>query len=181
MKKRQHATAVLTCFDRDGKFRWQERLDQNTWHDEGELSLLSAYFATAYANYGAPPANLYLGLDARSSVAEADTLASLSGEPTIGQYNYARQALATNGTGASGQPFVISQPAAAYQVLSATKTFTATGGNWPAVTKLFLCTHLTAVASASGQRLLCTLALSASRTLLDGDSLQASMSIGISE
>ncbi len=179
MKTRQHAKAVLRCFDRDGKLKWQEHLDQNIWHDEGELSLLSAYFATTYANYGAAPANLYLGLDARAAPAEADTLASLTGEPS-GANGYARQALATNGTGLSGQPFVISQPAAAYQVLSATKTFTATA-DWAAVTRVFLCTHLTATTSAAGQRLLCTLALSASRTLLNGDSLQVSMSVGISE
>ncbi len=173
--QRQHAKIFLQCFDRAGRLKWEERIDRNTWHDEGEQALLSAYFATNYAGYGAPPANLYLGLDARASVAEADTLASLSGEPS--GYGYARQSLATNGNGMAGQPFVISQPAAAYQVLSAVKTFTASGGNWTAVTKIFLCT----VASGTSGKLLCTLALSTSRTLLDGDSLQASMSIGISE
>lgn len=159
---------------RKGRIIWQERSEGNILHDEGEQALLSAYFATAYSGYGAPPASLYLGLDARAVPAEADTLASLSGEPTAGGYE--RKALATGGTGVSGQDFYINQPGAYYRADSKEVTWTATE-DWTAVTQLFLCT----VSSGTAGKLICTKALSASRTLLDGDSLTASMYIGLSE
>jgi len=160
---------------RNGKVIWLMESEGNILHDEGEKAILSAYFATALSGYGAPPASIYLGLDARTTPAEADTLASLSGEPSGS--NYARQALSTAGTGLSGQDFYINQPAAYYRADSKTVTFTATGGNWTAVTRLFLCT----VSSGTAGKLICTKDLSASRTLLDGDSLNASMYIGMSE
>jgi hypothetical protein len=154
---------------------WQEVDPFNILHNEGEQAILSAYFATAMSGYGAPPANLYLGLDARVTPAEADALTSLSGEPSGS--GYARKALSTAGTGASGQDFYINQPAAYYKADSKTVTFTASGGAWSAVTQLFLCT----VSSGTAGKLVCTKALTASRTLQDGDSLNASMYIGLSE
>lgn len=160
---------------REGKVIWEEELLQNILHDEGEQAILSAYFATAMSGYGAPPANLYIGLDARASLAEADTLASLSGEPAVG--GYARKAVATGGTGVSGQDFYINQPAAYYRADSKTVTWTASGADYPAVTKIFVCT----VVSGSAGRLICSLPLSGSRTVLDGDSLQGSMQVGLSE
>jgi len=179
-RKTTHARADIRCFDAEGRLKWEEKGVQNIWHDEGELYLLSLAFATAYSGYGSPTvSNMYLGLDARGSLAEANTLASLSGEPSGD--GYSRQALSTGGTGLAGQDFVISQPAAAYQAKSKTVTFQASGGDWSAVTNVFLCTHATATTSGQGQRLLCSLALSTSRTLLDGDSLQVDMTIGISE
>ena len=162
-------------FDRFGRLKWEALGLKNLLHDEGEQALLSAYFATAYSGYGAPPANLYLGLDNRVSLAEADTLLSLSGEP-VGN-GYARIALLTSGTGVGGQDFVISQPAAYYQALSKTVTFTATGSAWSAVRNMFLCT----VASGTTGKLICSLALTAIRTLQVGDSLNASILTGMSE
>ena len=160
---------------RNGKVIWEMESCFNILHDEGEQAILSAYFATAMTGYGAPPANLYLGLDARASLAEADTLASLSGEPAVG--GYARKALSTAGTGVAGQDFYINQPAAYYRADSKTVTWTASGADYPAVTKIFLCTVL----SGTAGKLISSLALSGSRTVLDGDSLQASMQIGLSE
>jgi hypothetical protein len=159
-----------------GEILWtnEEQID-NLLHDEGEQAILSAYFATAYTGYGAPPANLYLGLDARESLAEADTLASLSGEPNGN--GYARIALSTAGTGVAGQDFVISQPVASYQAASKIVTFTCTDLAWSGVTKLFLCT----VGTGTAGKLICSLPLSATRTLQVGDSLQASMTLGLSE
>jgi len=160
---------------RDGKVIWEQISSKNILHDEGEQAILSAYFATGMSGYGAPPANLYLGLDARASLAEADTLTSLSGEPAVG--GYARKALSTAGTGVSGQDFYINQPGAYYRADSKTVTWTASGANYPAVTKIFLCTVL----SGTAGKIISSLALSTSRTVLDGDSLQASMLIGLSE
>lgn len=160
---------------REGKVIWQEELLKNILHDEGEQAILSAYFATAMTGFGAPPANLYIGLDTRVSLAEADTLADLVGEPAVG--GYTRQAVSTAGTGVAGQDFYINQPAAYYRADSKTVTFTASGADYPAVTKVFICT----VVSGTAGKLICSLALSGSRTVKDGDSLQTSMQTGLSE
>jgi hypothetical protein len=167
--------ADVRCYDKHGKLKWEDLGLKNLLHDEGEQALLSAYFATAMTGYGAPPANLYLGLDARVSLAEADTLLSLSGEPSGN--GYARKALSTAGTGASGQDFYVNQPGTYYRADSKVVTFIASGGAWSAVTKMFLCT----VVSGTAGKLIASLALSASRTLQDGDSLNASIYIGMSE
>jgi hypothetical protein len=166
---------TIKHIDKDGNTLWEDHNIHNILHDEGEQAILSAYFATALSGYGAPPSNLYLGLDARASLNETDTLTSLSGEPSGN--GYARQALSTAGTGVSGQDFYITQPAAYYQAQSKTVTFTCSTSAWSGVTKLFLCT---AAAGTTG-KLICSLALSTTRTLQVGDSLQASMYIGLSE
>jgi len=167
--------ADVRCFDKYGRLKWQDLGLDNILHDEGEQAILSAYFATAMSGFGPPPASLYLGLDNRGSLAEADTLTSLSGEPVA--LGYARKALSSAGTGLSGQDFYINQPVAYYRADSKVVTFTATGGAWVAVSKLFLCTVL----SGTAGKLISSLALSATRTLQDGDSLNASMYVGLSE
>jgi len=185
-KRRGHVRADVRFYHGGEKEPFREDLDlHNIWHDEGELFLLSLAFATGYANYGSPtPANLYLGLDNRAALAEADTLATLVNElpatPLPGT-GYARIALSTAGTGAGGQDFVISQPAAAYRVTSKSCVFTA-GGAWAEVRNMFLTTHATAVASASGQRLLASLALAhGAITLALNDTVTATIYVGISE
>lgn len=167
--------ADVRCFDKSGKLKWEDLGLKNILHDEGEQALLSAYFATAMSGFGAPPTNLYLGLDNRVSLAEEDTLLSLSGEPVA--LGYARKALSTAGTGLSGQDFYINQPAAYYRADSKVVTFTATGGAWVSVSKMFLCTVL----SGTAGKLISSLALSATRTLQDGDSLNTSIYLGMSE
>lgn len=158
---------------------WEDiALDRNILHDTGEIAILSAFFATAMANYGAPPANLYLGLDKRAALAEADTLATLS---EVAKAGYARKAVISGGTGAAGQDFYINQPAAYYRADSKTVEWTA-GENWvDALLNIFLCTDINAVIDGAGKHLICSLALSAPRTLLNGDKLDGSMYIGLSE
>lgn len=170
------------CYDRDGKLLWHDPWTENILHDEGEQAILSAFFATAYSGYGAAPATLYIGLDNRVTLAEADTLATVAanGEPTTG--GYARKPLSTSGTGVAGQPFVIAQPSTFYQVTASTVTFgPATTGGMGAVRNRFLCTHLSATASAAGQRLIASVPLSTVRTINEGDSLQTNIIIGLSE
>jgi hypothetical protein len=167
--------ADVRCYDKYGNLKWEELGLKNILHDEGEQAILSAYFATTMSGFGPPPANLYLGLDNRASLAEADTLTSLSGEPS--GFGYSRKALSTAGTGLSGQDFYINQPAAYYRAESKVVTFTASGGAWGAVTKLFLCTVL----SGTAGKLISSLPLSTTRTLQDGDSLNTSMYTGLSE
>lgn len=175
MRKIHILHANIRHFDKYGRLLWEQLGIDNILHDEGEQALLSAYFATAMSGFGAPPANLYLGLDDRVSLAEGDTLTSLSGEPVA--LGYARKAYSTAGTGLSGQDFYINQPAAYYRADSKVVTFTAVGGVWVSVSKMFLCTVL----SGTAGKLISSLALSATRTLQDGDSLNASLNIGMSE
>ena len=166
----------VTHTDKNGNILWSAEGIDNMLHDEGEMAILSAYFATGLAGYGAPPANLYFGLDARTTLVEADNLAALVGEVTTTS-GYARQAVATTEAGTSGAAFYINQPAAYYRADSKTVTFTASGAAWPAVKNLFLCT----VSAGSTGKLISSLALTADRTLQDGDSLNASMYLGLSE
>lgn len=158
---------------------WEDiAIDRNILHDAGEQAILSAFFATAMTNFGAPPASIYLGLDKRASLAEADTLATLS---EISKSGYERKAESTAGTGADGQDFYINQPAAYFRAEAKTVTWTA-GENWvDALKNIFLCTDITAAVDGDGDHLICSLALSADRTLLNGDKLEGSMYVGLSE
>lgn len=159
---------------------WEEPfgLDRNILHDTGEIAILSAFFATAMSLYGAPPANLYLGLDKRAALAEADTLATLD---ELVKSGYERKAVISGGTGLEGQDFYINQPAAYYRADSKTVTWTA-GEDWvTAVKNIFVCTDITAAEDGDGDHLVCSLPLSADRLLLSGDKLEGSMFIGLSE
>lgn len=174
-----HMRVDAAHYNAAGELLWADYGMPNIWHDEGEQHVLSACFATGYSGYGAPTANDYVGLDARTSLAEADTLASLTGESfTLG---YARIACITSGTGVGGQDFVISQPSAAFRATTKICTFTASGGAWSEKKNVFLCSHATAQASGSGQRLYSSALLSVPRTLQDGDSLQTTIYVEISE
>lgn len=158
---------------------WEEEaVDKNILHDTGEIAILSAFFATGMTNYGTPPANLYLGLDKRTTLAEADTLASLQ---EITKAGYERKPLSTAGTGVSGQDFFITQPGAYYQAQSKIVTWTATEDWIDALKNIFLCTHATAVTDGDDAHLICSLPLSSARTLLNGDKLDGSLYIGLSE
>jgi len=160
---------------------WEdEAVDRNILHTTGENAILSAFFVTAFANYGAPPANTYLGLDHTRVPAEDDTLATLD-ELAFGD-GYERKALITGGTGLAGQDWVLAASGGGYQdVTTKTVTWTATA-NWAqAVRNIFLATHVTAVVDGDNVHLICSLALSALRTLLNGDKLEGSMIIGLSE
>ena len=166
--------------DDSGIYRmiWEDdRIDENTLHDTGAEAILSAFFVTGFANFGAPPANHYLGLDTRAVIGQTDTLATLT-ELTVS--GYARKALSSAGTGVAGQDFVVSKPATYYQVQSKTVEWTA-GANWISnEVNIFLCTDLTAVADAPGKHLVASLALSTPRLLMNGDKLDGSMYMGIS-
>jgi len=167
--------------DENGIYRiiWEDNaVDRNILHSTGEIAILSAFFATAMSNYGAPPANHYLGLDTRASLAEGDTLATLT---ELTKSGYERKALSSGGTGANGQDFYIHNPATYNRADSKTVEWTA-GENWvTAVKNIFLCTDVTAVTDAAGKHLVCSLVLSAARTLLSGDKLDGSLYIGLSE
>jgi len=162
------------------KLIWEDdAINRNILHTTGENAILSAFFATAFANYGAPPANTYLGLDATRTPAEGDTLATLA-ELAFAD-GYERKALITGGTGVAEQDWVLATHNGYQEVTCATQTWTATADWASAVKNIFLATHATAVTDADGVHLICSLALSALRTLLSGDKLEGSMVIGLSE
>ncbi len=166
---RLHVVFADVSHIRDGRVIWREEDLENILHDEGEIALLSAYFDTDLAGYGPPPASLYLGLDNRTTVTEAQTLANLSGEPSGN--GYARQAVSTT-TG-----WTISAPVDDYQAKTGTIVFNATGAGWGPVSRLFL----TTAASGTTGKLLVTVSLSTSRTLLGGDQLNVDLAIKMSE
>lgn len=176
MSKNVHVLhAAFQHVDKDGNVIWEQDFTPNILHDGGEQYILAQAFASGMTTYGTRASSLYLGLDARATVAEADTLTNLSGEPSGN--GYARQALVTTGTGASGQDFYINQPAAYYRADSKTVTFSCNTSAWTGVTRLFL----TNASSGTTGILLCTVDLSATRTLQPGDSLNASIYVGLSE
>ena len=167
--------AEIVHKDKDGNVLWREENLKNVLHDEGEMYLLARAFATGMATYGAGFATLYMGLDNRSTPLESDTLGNTNGEPFSGN-GYSRQPLSTTGTGLSGQDFYINQPAGFYRADTKVVTFTCTS-TWNAVKQMFLCS----AASGSSGIMICSVALSQERTLNTGDSLQASIYIGLSE
>lgn len=141
----------------EGESIWEDRIS-NLLHDEGEIYILANSFDTDHASAGVP-ASLYVGLDNRGTIAEADALTDLSGEPSTG--SYARQAVSTT-TG-----FTLAQASTYYAATAAAVSFAPSGANYTAVQNAFLCT----VVSGTSGLLICSLALSQSRTLLDGEQL----------
>lgn len=158
---------------------WEDiAVNRNILHTTGENAILSAFFATTFANYGAPQANMYLGLDSHAVIAEADTLATLV--EIVGK-GYERKVLISGGTGLAGQDWVLATHNGYQEVTSKTVTWTATE-NWVTAQKnIFFCTDITAAEDGDGDHLVCSLALSANRTLLNGDKLEGSMIVGLSE
>jgi len=164
---RSHAHSIWTVRHRDaeGRLLWAG-CGHNILHDEGELFFCQVLFTEE----ASVPASYYLGLDNRTSLAEADALSDLVGEPSGN--GYARQAVASDAT-----DFTISQESGDYQAKTKTVTFTADGGDIGPVTKMFLCT----VASGTSGVLIASKALSQERTLSDGESLECSFYIRFSE
>ena len=178
MSQRLHVLHIdaIQHLDKDGNILWEAKDLHNLLHDEGELYILSAAFATAMAGYGAPPSNLYLGLDTSTrTLAEADTLALVT-ENSVSN-GYSRAALSTSGAGTVSDDFYITQPGAYYQAQSKIIEWTATNNTWTTVTKLFL----TTASTGTSGKLICSIALSANRTLSVGDTIRCAMYLGLSE
>ena len=149
----------FTHRDKNGKIidQWTQ---ENALADEGEQDILDRTFRGAAA-----PASFYLRLYNDTPV-ETDTLALLTGEPSGN--GYAAQALALNTT---DWP-TLALDAGDYQVTSKTVTFTASGGSIGPVTYAVLATS-----SDNTGKLYAYVALSQSRTLADGETLDVSMTI----
>jgi len=160
-----HSIWTVRHLDAQGRLVWADA-GHNILHDQGEQFFCQALFTEE----ATVPENYYLGLDNRTSLAETDTLSSLSGEPSGN--GYSRKAVASNAT-----DFTVSQESGDYQAKTKTVTFTASGGSIGPVTKMFLCD----AASGTTGKLIASRALSQSRTLADGESLECSFYIRFSE
>lgn len=144
----------LVCYDSQGWVKWEETA-HNALADEGEQLFLDVVLRGATA-----PANTYLRLY-NDTPAETDGLADLTGEPSGN--GYSAQALTSNAT---GWP-TLALDSGDYMATSAAKTFTASGGTIGPVTYLVLATS-----SDNTGELVSYAALSTTRTLTAGDSLQ---------
>lgn len=132
----------------------------NALTDQGEQALLDVFFRN-----GTAP-TFYFALYNDTPV-DTDTLATLLGEPASG--GYGRLAVARNTT---DWP-TLGLQGGDYRVDSATKTWTASGGSIGPVNTL----ALVSVASGTAGTFYAHAALSAARTLADGDSLDVSMQV----
>ena len=155
MDVREIGSMDFRCYDKDGNLKWEELNRQNNLADEGEYMFLDVTLRA-----GTAPSNYYLRLFNDTPI-ETDTLGSLTGEPT--QYGYTAQTVERNTT---GWP-TLALDSGDHQATSSTETFTASGGSWGPVIYCVLATTV----DNSG-KLVSYVALSQSRTLANGESLQ---------
>jgi hypothetical protein len=134
----------------------------NALADEGENNILDVYLRAATA-----PTTFYLGL-LNSTPTDTTTLATMTSEPSTG--GYARQQITRDST---GWP-TLALDSGDHMATATVETFTASGATIGPVTYAFLCTN---AASGTSGKFLVYNALSASRTLNDGDSLDVTMRV----
>jgi len=169
LTKGLHSRWNVKGVDRDGNPQWDELGIHNILHDEGEQIILQAFFDEQYT----PTASYYISLDDRASLAEADTQGTMNATEPSGN-GYARQAVSTD---TSGWTISVSGD---YQAASSTETFTASGGPIPA-TGVVDNMGLSDTVSGTAGNMIASVALSTSRTITDGDSLQTDITIKLSE
>lgn len=155
MDVREIGSMDFRCYDAQGNLKWEELNLKNNLADEGEYMFLDVVLRA-----GSAPSNYYLRLF-NDTPAETDTLGSLTGEPT--SYGYAAQTVERNTT---GWP-TLALDSGDYRATSSTETFTASGGSWGPVTYCVLATS-----TDNSGKLVSYVALSQSRTLASGESLQ---------
>lgn len=143
---------------RGGELLWEAENLYNTLHVQGEQYFLGVLFG------GTPlPANYYMGLDARPTIAVADTMASIVDEPT--SHGYLRQFVnATSG-------WNIQLVGGVYTAIGGIITFTASGGSWGPMSTLFLTNRID-----NAGVLLSSVPLPQALTVSSGDSVSMRMS-----
>ena len=152
---REIGSMDFRCYDKDGNLRWEELDRPNSLADEGEYMFLDVTLRA-----GTAPSSYYLRLFNDTPV-DTDTIGSLTGEPSGN--GYTAQTVARNTT---GWP-TLALDAGDHQATSATQTFSATGAGWGPV---IYCVVTTSTDSSG--KLVSYVALSQSRTLAAGESLQ---------
>lgn len=147
---------------RNGQVIWEDR-KRNSLFDEGERAMLLQFFRAEEA-----PTVFYLRL-AYDTLVETDSLIDVRNEPSGNGYS-----AATLERSAIGFP-TLALNSGDYQLTSKTFSFTASGGNIGPVNVAYLATS-----SDNSGKLILANALSMSRTILDGDTLEATISIKLS-
>lgn len=148
---------------RNGEVIWEDKNLYNTLHTEGEGLLLECLFAN---DGDTLPPLYYLGLDNRTTIDAADTMADVLDEPASN--GYLRQ------TVSSVDGWTISLHNGVHRALSQIVTFSASGGSWGPVQNLFM-TDL----STNDGVLISTVPLSSPATLSDGDALNMRMALSL--
>jgi len=141
---------------------WHAENLTNILHAEGEEYILNA----AFADTAVIPANFYFGCDNRLSLEREDTMADITGEPTV--YGYTRQVVAY------GEMIVEPDGSGYYGATSPILTFIASGGDWGPVGNLFLTTE-----SGGGGALIASVPFSTEVTVTDGTSINVQMRIAL--
>lgn len=161
----EHGYFDLTCRDAAGNIKWQERDVPNALANEGEYIIEDVMFRGNTA-----PTQYYLRLY-NTTPALTSTLSTLSTyEPsTANGYNPANQGITRDST---GWPLVPQLVSSHYEITSKTVTITASGGSVGPVTYAALATS-----SDNTGKLMAYAALSTTRTLSSGDSLQMTYKI----
>jgi hypothetical protein len=137
-----------------------EAILQNTLMDEGEGNMLDVYYRGATG-----PTSFFVGLF-NDTPGETDSLTDLTGEPTTNGYE--RQEIEASETGFP----TLALDGGDFQAESKTVTFEADGGAWGPVTHAVLATS-----EDNSGLAVAFVALQATRTLQDGDSLEFSINI----
>lgn len=148
-------------FDKYGNLLYEERNIYNTLHTSGENFIVSTLFAGL-----AIPDLYYIGLDNRTTIAVANTLATvITSEPSTNGYE--REPV-------SSDEFTVNlNDNGNYQANSPVVTFRAVGGSWGPVKNIFLTTS----SAGSTGYLLCSGVLQSTTTIPDGG--VASLRIGM--
>ncbi len=155
MDIREIGSMDFRCFDKDGNLKWEELNRRNSLADEGEYMFLDVTLRN-----GTAPSGFFLRLF-NDTPAETDTIGSLTGEPSGN--GYAAQTVERSTT---GWP-TLALDSGDYQATSSTETFSATGAGWGPVTYCVVATS-----TDSSGKLVSYVALSQTRTLAAGESLQ---------
>ncbi len=145
----------LVAYNAQGQEIWRETA-KNNLADGGEQMFLDVGLRA-----GTAPTNYYIALY-NDTIVDTDTLSTVTGEPSTN--GYARSLVERSAT---GWP-TLALDSGDYQATSSTETFTASGGSWGPVTYAALVT----ASSGTTGTLVSYAALSQSRTLASGESLQ---------
>jgi len=154
--------------DKDGNTLWKS-IEINALGHEGSNSILDGYFRAASI-----PTNLYIRMYNDTPV-NTDHLSDLASEASGNGYDPATDGVLARS--AVGWPTLAAQgaPNTHYKLSSATCTFAAASGSWGPVTYAILASASTGTSGI----LLGFVALSQSRTLNDGDTMDISVDIAL--
>lgn len=146
-------------YEHGGEVIWRQE-KRNHLADEGEQNMLDTYFRALNA-----PIEFYVRL-AQDVIVDTDTLADILGEPSGN--GYSAKIITRDAVGFPVMELNLGD----YRVVSKEVSFTASGGDIGPINTVYLATT-----SDNTGKLLCYLALSLERTILQGDEAFISLRI----